>query len=244
MFNADLMQFKDEILKNLREMEKKIMIKVSKNQTDISTDINIINDAIKLLRENNNSMIESMAEQKVNIDKISDFEKTLKKINSTISGHENKISDSLSELSYIRNRCEKSVTETFSVPGIIGKNCKFSNFNEYIMFNMKEISALKAEKDYNRKENKELRTKLEQGIKNLSNLVDTFINRSKLYTDSTKKMILELLDGKINEIEGKNMEFMSKFVDTEQKIKVWEKIWKILKKKKMNNSKKWKIVYY
>ena len=219
MFNADLMQFKDEILKNLREMEKKIMIKVSKNQTDISTDINIINDAIKLLRENNNSMIESMAEQKVNIDKISDFEKTLKKINSTISGHENKISDSLSELSYIRNRCEKSVTETFSVPGIIGKNCKFSNFNEYIMFNMKEISALKAEKDYNRKENKELRTKLEQGIKNLSNLVDTFINRSKLYTDSSKKMILELLDGKISEIEGKNMEFMSKFIDTEQKIK-------------------------
>ena len=219
MFNADLMQFKDEMLKNLREMEKKIMIKVSKNQTDISTDINIINDSIKLLRENNNSLIESMAEQKVNIDKISDFEKTLKKINSTISGHENKISDSLSELSYIRNRCENSVTETLSVPGIIGKNCKFSNFNEYIMFNMKEISALKTEKDYNRKENIELRTKLDQGIKNLSNLVDTFINRSKLYTDSTKKMILELLDGKIKDIEGKNMEFISKFIDTEQKIK-------------------------
>ena len=232
MFNADLMQFKDEMLKNLREMEKKIMIKVSKNQSDISSDINIINDAIKLLRENNNSIIESMAEQKVNIDKISDFEKTLKKINSKVSGHENKISDSISEISYIRNRCEKSVSETLSVPGVIGKNCKFSSFNEYIMFNMKEMTTLKSERDYNREENKVLRTKLDQGIKNLSNLVDTFINRSKLYTDGTKKMILELLDSKINEIEGKNIEYMSKFIDTDQKIKDFGENIEEFKKKK------------
>ena len=95
MFNADLMQFKDEMLKNLREMEKKIMIKVSKSQSDISTDINLINDSIKLLRDNNNSIIESMVEQKVNIDKIIDFEKTLKKLHITNSGHENNISDSI-----------------------------------------------------------------------------------------------------------------------------------------------------
>ena len=138
MLNADLMQFKDDLLKTLREIEKKIMVKVSKSQADISTDINIINEAIKLLKENNNSIIDSIAEQKVNIDKISDFEKTLKKMGSTVSGHENKISDSISEISYIRNRCEKSMTETFSVPGIIGKNCKFSNFNEYIMYNLKD----------------------------------------------------------------------------------------------------------
>ena len=146
MFNADLMQFKDEMLKNLREMEKKIMVKISKSQSDISTDINLINDSIKLLKDNNNSIIESMAEQKVNIDKITDFEKTLKKLNATISGHENKISDSISEISYIRNRHEKSVNETFSVPGIIGKNCKYNNFNEYIISNIKDITSLKQKK--------------------------------------------------------------------------------------------------
>ena len=223
MFNADLMQFKDEMLKNLREMEKKIMVKVSKSQSDISTDINLINDSIKLLRDNNNSIIESMAEQKVNIDKITDFEKTLKKLHSTISGHENRISDSVSEISYIRNRCEKSLNETLSVPGIIGKNCKYSNFNEYIINNIKDITSLKTEKENTRKENRELKQKLEQSIKNLSNLLDSFINRSKLYTDSSKKLIIELMTGKINEIEEKNMEFMTKLckidLDTEQKIK-------------------------
>ena len=223
MFNADLMQFKDEMLKTLREMEKKIMTKVNKNQTDISSEINIINDSIKLLRDNNNSMIETMAQQKVNIDKISDFEKSLKKMNSSISGHENKINDSITEISYIRNRCEKSITETFSVPGVIGKNCKYSNFTEYINNNIKEITSLKSDKESNKKETKELRQKLDQGAKNLTNLSESLVNRAKLYTDNTKKIIIELIDNKINEIEAKNMELMTKIykidMDTEQRIK-------------------------
>ena len=40
MQHSDLMQFKDEMLKNLREMERKIMSKVNKTQTDISSDLN------------------------------------------------------------------------------------------------------------------------------------------------------------------------------------------------------------
>ena len=224
MLNADLMQFKDDILKTLRELEKKIMLKVNKNQTDLSSDINIINDSIKLLRDNNNSIIESIAEQKVNIDKISEFEKILKKVNTTISGHENKISDSISEISYLRNRCERSITETLSVPGIIGKNCKFSTFNDYITYNLRDITSLKSEKDFNRRENKDLRQKLEQGLKHLTNLVDTFINRSKLYTDASKKLIIELMDNKTNELEEKNLEIISKVckidIDTEQKVKI------------------------
>ena len=137
------------------------MVKVIKSQSDISKDINLINDSIKLLKDNNNSIIESMAEEKVNIDKIIDFEKTLKKLNVTKSGHKNKIRDSISEISYIRNRSEKSVNETFSVPGIIGKNCKYSNFNEYIISSLKDMASLKTEKENTRKENRDLKPKLE-----------------------------------------------------------------------------------
>lgn len=236
MLNADLMQFKDEMLKTLREMEKKLMLKVNKTNSDISTDIKNIYKDIQLLKDNNISIIDSMAEHKVYIDKINDFEKTLKKMSTTLSGHENKITDSILEISYIRNRCEKSITETFSVPGIIGKNCKYSNFNEYIISNMKDISNLKTEKDYNKKESKELRQKLEHGIKNLSALVDTFIKTSKIYTDNTKKNIIELMDSKIGEIDDKSMEFMTKLFkiesDTEKKIKTFEDLMEDFNKKK------------
>ena len=223
MLNSDLMQFKDDILKTLRELEKKIMLKVNKSQTDLSLDINIINDSIKLLKNNNNSIIESITEQKVSLDKISEFEILLKKMNNIVNGHENKISDTLSEISYIRNRCERAITETFTVPGIIGNNCKFSTFNDYIIFSFKGMTNLKSEKDFILKESKDLRQKLEHGLKKLSNTVDTYINRAKLYTDATKKIIIELMDNKIGEIEGKSMELIAKVckidIDTEQKVK-------------------------
>ena len=223
MIITDIMQFKDEILKNLREMEKKIMSKVNKNQTDISSEITLINDSISLLKDNNNSLIDTIAQQKVNVDKISDIEKKLKKLNTSITDHDIRISDSFTEISYIRNRCEKSITETLSVPGIIGKNCRYSNFTEFIINNVKEMTSLKSDKDYNKNETKELKQKLEYGLKNLSNLGDTLINRSKLYTDNTKKIIIELMENKITQIEKKYMELMSKLYDinfdTEQKIK-------------------------
>ena len=47
-----------------------------------------------------------------------------------------------------------------------------------------------------------------------------------MYTDSSKTMIIELKSSKFNEIEEKNMEFMTKLckieLDTDQKIKEYE----------------------
>ena len=57
---SDLIQFKDEVLKNLRELEKKIMSKVNKNQEDISSDLNTINQSLNFMRTSSNSMIDSI----------------------------------------------------------------------------------------------------------------------------------------------------------------------------------------
>ena len=223
MNHSDLMQFKDEMLKNLRELERKIMTKVNKNQTDFSSDLMTITKSLNSIKENNNSIIDSITEQKLNLDKITTIESELKKFKSTLTSQEKKINDSTMEISYIRERCEKSLSDSLCVPGIIGKNCRFNSFNDYIINNMNEINKLKSEKDFNKKESKELKQKLDQGIKNLSNLVDTFINRSKLYTDGTKKALIDLIDTKVTELDAKNLELLAKLckIDTEieQKMK-------------------------
>ena len=223
MLHSDLMQFKDEMLKNLREMERKIMTKVNKNQTDLSSDLSTITASLNSLKANNNSIIESITEQKLNFNKISTLESDLKKFNSALNGQEKKINDSMIEISYIRDRYEKSLSDSLCVPGIIGKNCKYSNFNDYIINNTNEMTKLKSEKEFNKKESKELKQKLEQGIKSLSNLVDTFINRSKLYTDGTKKALIDLIDTKITELDAKNLELLAKVckidADLEQKMR-------------------------
>ena len=223
MNHSELMQFKDEMLKNLREMERKIMTKVNKNQTDFSTDLMAITKSVNSIKENNNSIIDSITEQKLSLDKIATIESELKKFNSNLKSQEKKLNDSIIEISYIRERSEKSLSDSLCVPGIIGKNCRFNSFNDYIINNMNEINKLKSEKDFNKKESKELKQKLEQGIKSLSNLVDTFINRSKLYTDGTKKALIDLIDTKITDLDAKNLELLAKLCkidnEIEQKMK-------------------------
>ena len=90
---SDLIQFKDEVLKNLRELEKKIMSKVNKNQEDISSDLNTINQSLNFMRTSSNSMIDSIAEQKLNSDKILVIEADLKKFNTALNSQEKKINE-------------------------------------------------------------------------------------------------------------------------------------------------------
>ena len=211
MLHSEIMQFKDEMLKNIRELERKIMTKVNKNQEDLSSDLNNITASLNSLKTNNNAIIDSITETKLNFDKISHIESDLIKFHTTLNGQEKKINETMLDISFMKEQYEKSFSDALIVPGIIGKNCKYNNFNDYIVNINQEISRLKTEKEYSKKESRELKKKLEQGIKSMSNLVDSFVGRAKIYTDGTKKGIIELMDTRISEFDSKNMELFSKF---------------------------------
>ena len=211
MLHSEIMQFKDEMLKNIRELERKIMTKVNKNQEDLSSDLNNITASLNSLKTNNNAIIDSITETKLNFDKISHIESDLTKFHTALNGQEKKINETMLDISFMKEHYEKSFSDALIVPGIIGKNCKYNNFNDYIVNINQEISRLKTEKEYSRKESRELKQKLEQGIKSMSNLVDSFVGRAKIYTDGTKKGIIELMDTRISEFDSKNMELFSKF---------------------------------
>lgn len=211
MLHSEIMQFKDEMLKNIRELERKIMTKVNKNQEDLSSDLNNITASLNSLKTNNNALIDSITETKLNFDKISHIESDLIKFHTALNGQEKKINETMLDISFMKEQYEKSFSDALIVPGIIGKNCKYNNFNDYIVNINQEISRLKTEKEYSRKESRELKQKLEQGMKSMSNLVDSFVGRAKIYTDGTKKGIIELMDTRISEFDSKNMELFSKF---------------------------------
>ena len=226
MLHTDLMQFKDEMLKNLREMELKIMNKVNKTQEKFSLNLTSLTSSINSLQISTNSILGEITEQKLNINKIFTLESDLNKYNTSLISQEQKLNDSLIEITYLRNRLEKSLAESLLVPGCIGKNCKYKSFSDYIMTNIKDMNKLKAEKDFDKKENREMRQKFEQNINNLSNLLDSFFNRAKMYTDAIKKSIIELVDSKITDLDAKNIELLAKICkldeELEQKIKIFE----------------------
>ena len=70
MLHTDLMQFKDEMIKNLREMELKIMNKVNKTQEKFSLNLTSLTSSINSLQISTNSILGEITEQKLNINKI------------------------------------------------------------------------------------------------------------------------------------------------------------------------------
>lgn len=226
MLNTDLMKFKDEMLKNLREMELKIMNKVKKTQEKFSLDLTTLSTSINSLQINTDSILGEITEQKLNINKIFTIESDLKKYNTSLASQEQKLNDSLIEITYLRNRLEKSLADALLVPGCIGNNCKYNSFNDYVINNIKDINKLKTEKDFEKRENREMRQKFEQNIKNLSNLLDSFFNRSKMYTDAIKKSVIELIDSKVTDLDAKNIEILAKICklddELEHKMKIFE----------------------
>ena len=242
MLNTDLMQFKNEMLKTLREMELKIMNKVNKTQENFSLNLTTLSSSINSLQISNDSILGEITEQKLNINKIFTIESDLKKYNTSLESQEQKLNDSLIEITYLRNRLEKSLADTLLVPGCIGKNCQYKSFNDFIINNIKDINKLKAEKDFEKKENREMRRKFEQNIKNLSNLLDSFFNRSKMYTDAIKKSVIELIDSKITDLDAKNIELLAKLCklddELEQKMKIFEDNLKELNNNEIDNNKK------
>ena len=215
MLNVDLMKFKDEVLKNIREIENKIMIKVNKNQNDLSSDINQITYSIEAILEKNNSVSETMAQQKIAFDKISNMESFLKEIQFKINEHEKKINNSLVEIINIKGKNENKDTELL-IPGIIGRNCRYESLNDYIVNTSSEIEKLNNEKDKLKRESKDTKFKVDKELKNISTLIDSSLYRTRAYTDNSKKEILKVLDQKFIDLSGKNLELSSRLLEIEE----------------------------
>ena len=193
----DFIYFKNELLKDLKEIESKINDKVKttleKNEEkilSIDTKINLCREKILEL----SSIINSDKSQSENINKLIIFKS---KTEDKISLYDKKIKelkDYLNESIYSMN---KSINENINYPGIIGINSKFPNFHAYIDFVISNINNLNSFKE----------KMVALDIKNYKNNLDKIMKSYKIQIDSfmnsTKNLNTENLlvcDNKISEL--------------------------------------------
>ena len=240
MLNIELMKFKDDMLKNLRELEKKLLQKISNSNQEFSTNLTTINDSINSLDRNNSTIMDNLASYNIKIEKISDIESQMKKIDTKIFTQETKLNNSQIQINTIKNLCEKSIDETFKIPGILGnsKNCQFFSLSDYITKTITEVINLKIAQESIFKTNNELKLKMTQGLNSMSSLIDSCILRSNTYTDNIKQNIMENVEFKINELKEKNFELLSRIIkiedQTDTKLENFNKIFQ-QKEKKFKN---------
>ena len=216
----DFIYFKNELLKDLKEIESKINDKVKttleKNEEkilSIDTKINLCREKILEL----SSIINSDKSQSENINKLIIFKS---KTEDKISLYDKKIKelkDYLNESIYSMN---KSINENINYPGIIGINSKFPNFHAYIDFVISNINNLNSFKEKMvALDIKNYKNNLDKIMKSYKIQIDSFMNSTKnlntenlLVCDNKISELFKLFENKLDEEKNllkKNIEEIS-----------------------------------
>ena len=218
MINKELLQFKDEFLKQLREIEIKFEKKLEKQSIIIAIKNQEQEDKINLTIQKNDELLDTMLEQKTKIEKISELYTSQKKLNDMLITHEMRINNLLNDNKKLERNYDKIIIDNLRVPGYIGTSCTFKNLSEYIQNNINEIQRIKNEKENDKKINEDIKNKLDNFIKNMLSLVDNSVNRCNQYTDSKQIYLENILKNKLVEIDEKNMDLRTQLFANISKV--------------------------
>ena len=195
---TDLIYFRNEILKDMKEMETKLNDKIVNlysliNKINSKSDekLSAINIKIKTLQDNDPSIIET-------------------KINSVIERNNNNLEQKISDLSTkifilqkdLTNACykyDKIVIDNLKVTGLIGDGCPYMNLKYFIEFLNKKITELITTKE-----------KLVIEIKTFKNKINDMNNQIKTEIENQKIFINEITSNRINESNKKCLERSNK----------------------------------
>jgi uncharacterized protein CbrC (UPF0167 family) len=212
--------FKNEVFGNLREIETKLDAKININQSKLIDDIEAQSIKMNNLINNNKEMLLSILSQKLKIEKIAELESFKNKMDAMMITHEVRIKNNLEEISRIKLRYDKIVSENLYVSGFIGNSCQFRNLSEYLSYNISEVSKLKLEKEQLKKDIKDLKSKFEGLMKNMITLNDKSIQLCNKYTDNKKGEFEKLIENYTNEMSQKNVDnkmMICQFTENAQK---------------------------
>ena len=216
-FSIEIVHLKEELFKELREFESKFLNMFAKKSSEIEGKNKSSLEKIDAMMRKSEQMFISINNQQMKLEKIVELESFKNKINDMIISHEYRIKNISKDLENMKFKYDREIIQNLSVPGYVGPSCPFKTISEYLLSNINEINKLKNEKDLTKKENKDLKSKIDSIMKNVFNLVDNSVTRCNGYTDNKQKYFENLLNTKLTEFNEKNMEMKTQVL-TNQRI--------------------------
>ena len=189
----DLLFFKDDILKDLRLIQKKLKEDFIIQKDEQTNTLNLYEKKIEAQAQKidylSNLITESM--KKTNLEEL--LEKLSSKTEENFSKIEYKINTIQKEIRDSLYKHEKLLNETILYPGIIGYECRFSNFHSFIDYVLSNIHQILVYQ--------ELLKSYE--LHKIKNRIDKDLNIIRLQLKSNFKTLSEFTTEKINESEKK-----------------------------------------
>ena len=218
-FQIELVQLKEDISKELKKLDKKFTDLYKEKTSNISKDILTPLDKINIMLNKTEQMFQAVTEQQIKIDKITELETFKNKANDVIISHDIRIKSLIKDVENIIFKYDREISQNLTVPGFIGVSCRFKTLSEFLLYNIDEMAKLKMEKDLMKKEEKELKMRIDSILKNILNVVENSIKRANLYTDNKQKNYDELLNNKYKEFKEEIMEMRTQTITNEKFFK-------------------------
>ena len=211
-YKEEIDQFKEDMLKNLSDLESRLSSQITNRESFLNKDYTELTTKINSLIENNKEMTSNLVAQKLKVEKITEFESFKNKVDGMLITHEIRIKNNTDDVSKIKLKYDKIITENLYVSGFIGTACQFKNLSEYLSYNISEVSKLKMEKEQLKKDLKDLKGKLEGLMKSMITLNDNTVKLCNKYTDNKQENFRKMLESGQNELNSKSMEMRSMIV--------------------------------
>ena len=183
---TDLIYFKNQTLKDLKEIEANILSKVKAKTdqydtkfTQMETKINIYSTKITELSQSINSEKNNVEK----IDKLYEFKSSTEYKTSKLETRLKEISENFSEEIH---SMKKIINESINYPGVIGPKSKFNDFRAFIDYLIKSISSINVFKDkMSAFDIQSYKTNLDKIIKSYKTEFDRYMSSSKNLVSDT-----------------------------------------------------------
>ena len=218
----EIYYFKDEILKDMKELEKNLTDKFN------IADLNII-DNIKILNEEINTLSIKLKELSTKIttdnsikEKVDNLEIIKTKILDDITVNDMKLNTLDKEIRQSVNDMNDILKDTVIYTGIIGPTCKFKTFHNYIDYTINELNILETYKEKNIMDLSSFKKKIESSIHSFKMNLDSFGRSSKEYTtdnyNQVNKKMNELFRKCNDKIEDVKIKHDEKIMNVQNKV--------------------------
>ena len=229
--NTDVIHFKNDILKDVRDIKYSLMEKYSVLEENLKQKMNQYDLTIKSF------------EQKIfELSKLITIDKSIKEKIETFNEFKEETRDNIfkqrAKFNEFENRINKEISgindillDSVIYPAVIGGNSKFKTFHEYMDFTLKEINDISLVKDKNGMDLKPFKKKIEQTvdafriqINNMytKEMTNNAINRSEERLQSLFRQYDEKIMNLKVENYGSNVTNSNKFEEINSKLKSLE----------------------
>ena len=220
--NKEIWFFKNEILKDMKLLEKNLTDKFNSANVNLKDEVKNISANINSLEIKLKELSTKITEDNSMKEKINNLESIKTKILDNILVNDVKVNTLEREIHESIVNVNNTLRETVIYSGVIGPSCKFKTFHDFIDFVINEINVLGTIKDKNMMDLSSFKKKIESSVQGFKMQIESFGRSSTQYTtDSFNRMDKEMnalfhkCDDKIDNI---NSNFDERLIKTDTKI--------------------------